>query len=85
MVIIYTRDGCAYCEQAKKMMQQQGESYLEYKIGEQVDRQYVLDLVEMHSIENTLPVVKLPTGQFGNYNQLLDYLYPPMATGQEMD
>ena len=41
-VILYTKDACSYCTNAKLLLNSKGISYTEYKIGEDFTRETLL-------------------------------------------
>ena len=44
-VILYTKDACSYCTNAKLLLNSKGISYTEYKIGEDFTRETLLEMV----------------------------------------
>ena len=42
MYIVYTKDNCTYCDQAKKLLEQKGVPYQTYKLGQDITRDELL-------------------------------------------
>lgn len=72
MFSIYTRDGCSFCEKAKKLLNQNNIQYNEYSIGKNVLREEVL---EKFPGVKMLPIVVGVDGTLlGGYEDLVVHL-----------
>lgn len=67
---IITRDDCAFCEKAKAMMFDNGDSYHEQKIGQDITRDEVL---EKYPSRKVLPIIMKEGEIVGGLTELLDY------------
>lgn len=76
MIEIYTRDGCFYCTQAKKLLVETNKEYVEYVIGKDVTRD---DVIAKFPEQKVLPIVLVDGDVIGTYTDLLDYIYPAMT------
>lgn len=70
-VILYTKDACSYCTNAKLLLTSKGISFTEYKLGEDFTRETLLDLFPN---ARTYPVVILDGFNIGGYDQLKEQL-----------
>lgn len=66
---IYTRDGCGFCEMAKKYLDSKQLRYVEYKIGVDVTRDMV---VETFPAVKTLPIITIDGRYIGGHQQLVE-------------
>jgi len=73
-VIVYTREACSYCTNAKMLLNSKGLSYTEYKLGEDFTRE---TLLEMFPGATTYPVIVLDGFNIGGYQQLKERLDQP--------
>jgi glutaredoxin len=72
MFSIYTRDGCSFCEKAKKLLNQNNLQYTEYSIGKNILREEVL---EKFPGVKMLPIVVGVDGTLlGGYEDLVVHL-----------
>lgn len=72
MFSIYTRDGCSFCEKAKKILNQNNLQYTEYSIGKNILREEVL---EKFPGVKMLPIVVGVDGTLlGGYEDLVVHL-----------
>lgn len=74
-IVLITRAHCPYCEQAKTLLKNENKNWDELMIGENISREEVLDMYPDLAV---LPIVVINDAPIGGYNELLDYLYPPM-------
>ena len=70
-VIIYTKDACSYCTNAKLLLNNKGLSYTEYKLGEDFTRE---TLLEMFPEAKTFPIIVIDGFNIGGYIQLKEKL-----------
>lgn len=70
-ITLITRDDCGYCLMAKEALHQKNLDYKERKIGEDIRREEVLELVEAHGLGNLLPIVIID-GEYHNYSTFID-------------
>lgn len=70
-VILYTKDNCSYCVNAKLLLNSKGLSYTEYKLGEDFTRE---TLLEMFPEARTFPVIVVDGFNIGGYVQLKEKL-----------
>jgi len=68
---IYTRDGCTFCEMAKKHLQLKQLNYTEYKIGVDVTRDMV---VETFPAVKTLPIITIDGKYICGHQQLVEMI-----------
>lgn len=79
-ILLISRDQCPYCENAKKLLAKKSLEYREQKIGVDIDRETVLESYPGHRM---LPIIVVDGSVLGGYNELLDWLYPPMGNDDE--
>lgn len=65
--IIWSRDNCAYCDQAKALLTQKGIAFEERKIGDGWTRD---DLLELVPDARTLPQIFLKEEYIGGFTDL---------------
>lgn len=70
-VILYTKDNCSYCVNAKLLLTSKGISFTEMKLGEDFTRE---TLLEMFPEARTFPVVVVDGFNIGGYVQLKEKL-----------
>jgi glutaredoxin len=70
-MIIYTKDSCGYCTQAKMYMQSREVEYQEMRIGKHITRE---EFIKLFPNVKSLPFILDGDQQVGGYNHLLDYL-----------
>ena len=68
---VYTRDGCPYCTKIKQVLDGKGYNYVEYKLGEQFDRE---SLYQEFGQGSTFPQVKLGSENIGGCTESVRYL-----------
>lgn len=66
-VILYTKDNCSYCTNAKLLLTSKGMSFTEMKLGEDFTRE---TLLEMFPEARTFPVIVIDGFNIGGYEQL---------------
>jgi glutaredoxin len=70
-VILYSKDNCSYCTNAKLLLTSKGISFTEMKLGEDFTRETLLD---MFPEAKTFPVVVVDGFNIGGYVQLKEKL-----------
>ena len=70
-VILYTKDNCSYCTNAKLLLNSKGLSFTEMKLGEDFTRE---TLLEMFPNARTFPVIVIDGFNIGGYVQLKEKL-----------
>lgn len=70
-VILYSKDNCSYCTNAKLLLTSKGISFTEMKLGEDFTRE---TLLEMFPEARTFPVVVIDGFNIGGYVQLKEKL-----------
>lgn len=71
MYLIYTRDGCPYCDKVKSVLSAIGESYTEMKLNSQFTRE---QFVEQFGHGSTFPRVFKDGALLGGCNETIVYL-----------
>jgi glutaredoxin len=74
--IIWSKDNCPYCVQAKNLLSQKGIEYIEKKIGEGYTKE---DLLEAVPDARTVPQIFLDEEYVGGFNELRTRLLPQAA------
>lgn len=69
--IVWSREQCTYCEQAKQLLAQRGITYEERKIGAGFTREQLLEAVPS---ARTLPQVFLDDELIGGFKELRERL-----------
>lgn len=80
-VVLYTKDACSYCTNAKLLLTSKGISYTEYKLGEDFSRE---TLLEMFPEARTFPVIVVDGFNIGGYVQLKTKLDESLNTTQKL-
>lgn len=70
-IVLYTKDACSYCTNAKLLLTSKGISYSEYKLGEDFSRE---TLLEMFPEARTFPIIVVDGFNIGGYVQLKEKL-----------
>ena len=70
-VILYSKDNCSYCTNAKLLLTSKGISFSELKLGEDFTRE---TLLEMFPEVKTFPVIVIDGFNIGGYVQLKEKL-----------
>ena len=71
MIEIYSKDDCVYCQQAKKLLTDNGILFTEHKLGFNFTREM---LKEKFPEARTFPVIVVDGFNIGGYNQLKEHL-----------
>lgn len=65
--VVWSKEDCSFCEQAKKLLQQKGIEFEERKIGEGYTRE---DLLAAVPTARTVPQIFLNEDYVGGYTEL---------------
>jgi glutaredoxin len=72
MIVVYSKDNCAYCEKAKALLEMKGYEYTVNKLG--VDFE-IPDLMEMFPGAKTFPqITEVGVGHIGGFTELENYI-----------
>ena len=71
MIVIWSKDTCAYCEMAKRLLNQNGLAFEEKKIGYDYTKE---DLLNEIPNARTVPQIIIDDKVIGGYNELKNYL-----------
>jgi len=71
MYKIYSKDNCGYCDAAKRLLESKGLPYVELKVGRDVTREILLEMVP-HA--RTIPQIFYNDEYIGDYGNLLERL-----------
>lgn len=74
-IVLITRDDCFYCASAKSILTINEKTYTEHRIGVDMTRD---DVLRLYPDYHVLPIVIVDDVVLGGYEDLLDYLYPPL-------
>jgi len=77
MFRIYSKDDCIFCEKAKALFREKNIEYMEFKLGSDYGREYLLSLVSKYLQSGqklTVPQIFLDNTYIGGYNELEKYL-----------
>ena len=66
-IIIYTKDDCSYCVNAKSFLSMKGFSFVEMKLNEDFTREFLL---ENFPTAKTFPAIVIDGFYIGGYEQL---------------
>lgn len=80
-VVIYTKDACPYCTNAKTLLTTKGVPYTEMKLNEDFTREYLL---ENFPSAKTFPVIVVDGFNIGGYDQLRQMLNESLNTTQKL-
>lgn len=72
--IIYTKDNCPFCVQAKNLFSLKGETYQEMKIGVDLTRE---EFMEIFPDVKTVPFIIIDEERVGGYDRLVEYYNRP--------
>ena len=71
MIVIWSKDTCAYCDMAKRLLNQNGLAFEEKKIGYDYTKE---DLLNEIPNARTVPQIIIDDKVIGGYNELKNYL-----------
>lgn len=80
-VIVYTKNNCSYCTNAKTLLISKGISYTEMKLNEDFTREFLL---ENYPTAKTFPVIIVDGFYIGGYDQLKNKLNESINTTQKL-
>ena len=69
--IVWSKDNCAYCDQAKALLEQRNIAYEEKKIGYGYTRE---DLLEAVPTARTVPQIFVNNNHVGGFTELRKYI-----------
>jgi glutaredoxin len=69
--IVWSKDNCAFCDQAKALLQQRNIAYEERKIGHGYTRE---DLLEAVPTARTVPQIFVNNNHVGGFTELRKYI-----------
>lgn len=72
--IIYTKDNCPFCVQAKSFFSSRGETYQEMKIGQDLTRE---EFMEIFPNVRTVPFIIIDGEHVGGYDKLTEWYNRP--------
>ena len=73
-VIIYTKDHCPFCVQAKNLFSAKGATYQEMKIGAELTRE---EFMEIFPNVRTVPFIIIDGEKVGGYDKLTEWTSRP--------
>lgn len=73
-ITMYTRNVCAYCDYAKKLLQSKGLSYTEINVEAAQDPKQALQQMQKEGKGRTFPQIIVDGVGIGGYNELVLYL-----------
>lgn len=76
-IVIYTKDNCPYCVQAKNLFTNKGQQYTEMKIGVDLTRE---DFMGLFPDVRTVPFIIINGEKVGGYDKLVEYYDRPERT-----
>ena len=71
MFTLYTKDNCAFCDQAKSLLKSKGIPFETLKLGEQISRDELLQLIPT---ARTMPQIVKDDVVIGGYKELRELL-----------
>jgi glutaredoxin len=69
--IVWSKDNCAFCDQAKALLEQRNIAYEERKIGHGFSRE---DLLEAVPTARTVPQIFVNNNYIGGFTELRKYI-----------
>ena len=73
-VIIYTKDNCPYCVNAKNFLIQHGKTFTEVNIGTDIRRE---DFISIFPLVKTVPHIIINGDEIGGYDKLTEWAATP--------
>lgn len=73
-IIIYTKDNCPFCVQAKNLFTNKGQQYTEMKIGVDLTRE---DFMGIFPDVRTVPFIIINGEKVGGYDKLIEWYDRP--------
>jgi len=70
-VVVYSKDNCPYCVQAKNLLEKMKVSYEEKKLGVNCTREELLEAIPN---ARTVPQIVINSHVVGGYEQLVEYV-----------
>jgi len=69
--IVYTKDNCPYCAQAKRLLEEKGKEYIETNIGRDIRRE---DFMSLFPNVRSVPHIIIDGEQIGGFDKLTEWL-----------
>ena len=73
-ILIYTKDNCPYCDNAKRLIQSKGQQYTEINIGRDITRE---EFVFTFPGVSTAPFIIIDGEHVGGYDKLTEWYNRP--------
>lgn len=73
-IVIYTKDNCPYCVNAKQHFHSKNESYSELKIGRDISRE---EFMNIFPDVKSLPFIIINGEKVGGYDKLIEWYNRP--------
>lgn len=73
-IVIYTKESCPYCVQAKNLFTNKGQQYTEMKIGLDLSRE---EFIGLFPEVKTVPFIIIDGEKVGGYDRLIEYYERP--------
>jgi glutaredoxin len=67
VITIYSKDNCPWCDRAKELLTQKGETYEEIKIGREITRE---EFLEQFPNVRSVPYIIIDENVIGGFEQL---------------
>jgi glutaredoxin len=80
-IVIYTKDNCSFCLNAKTLLSSKGIGYTEMKLNEDFTREYLL---ENYPSAKTFPVIIVDGFYIGGYEQLKNKMNESVNNTQKL-
>lgn len=69
-VVVYTKDACPFCDQAKALLESKDQPYTTIKLGRDITRE---DLMEQFPDARTMPIIVIDGVRIGGFTELKKY------------
>lgn len=76
-MLIYSKDNCTYCTQAKNLADREGIEYIETKLGQDMA---VEDFKALFPDQKTVPLIIIDEVKIGGYNEFSKWIQSRRAT-----
>lgn len=73
-ILVYTKDNCPFCDQAKTLLRMKDQRFQEMKIGLDITRE---EFVDIFPDVRTVPFIIINGEQVGGYDRLVEYYNRP--------
>ena len=76
--VVYSKDACPYCEQAKALLTRKGREFQELKLERDLTREEVLEAIQYYGHGRTMPMIirhddNGNTERVGGYQELVKF------------